>query len=337
MNRARTRDLKHPFAALLGVLAILALGGCASTPQTSADPSAVPDMAQASEPAGGPITVTGFERPESMLHDLRRNVYLVSNINGGPRDFDNNGFISRVSPSGQMLKTKWIEGGVNGVTLNGPKGMALVNDTLYVADIDHLRKFDARTGRPLGSIFFPNATFLNDVTNDLWGNVFVSDIGFTTVPSFGPSGTDAVYKVTPKNQVSVIAQGNALLHHPNGLAALPNGKVVVVTYDPFESTKELFTLDMQGRKSNVITMPTGLLDGVVLTPYGLIVSSWVDFANSNTGVIYQVKFDGTIRQIYSGFQNPSDIGFDLLRSRILVPELPDPGTGGKVDLLPMPR
>lgn len=239
MNRVTKPLVK----VVLGLVTVLTFTQCASLP--------VPDVAAESSAdivsvrtIGDPINITGFERPESVLHDKRNDVYLVSNIKGGPRDVDNNGFISRVSPNGQILQLKWIAGGVNGVTLNAPKGSTISDGVLYVADIDNLRKFDARTGQPLGSIFFENATFLNDVTSDDEGNIFVTDIGFTTVPAFGPSGTDAIYKVSRKGKLSVIAQGNALLHHPNGIAVLPNGKLQVVTYDPFDGTKELYTINM---------------------------------------------------------------------------------------------
>jgi hypothetical protein len=320
--------IKPFFTKVCGLLTMLTLTQCASIP--------VPDIATDStdealsvRTVGEPINITGFERPESVLHDKKNDVYLVSNIKGGPRDVDNNGFISRVSPSGQVLQLKWIAGGVNGVTLNAPKGSTISDGVLYVADIDNLRKFDARTGQPLGSIFFQNATFLNDVTSDHEGNVFVTDIGFTTVPAFGPSGTDAIYKVSRKGKLSVIAQGNALLHHPNGIAVLPNGKLQVVTYDPFDGTKELFTINMGGHKSNVIAMPAGLMDGVVvLDKHNLLVSSW----ESNS--VYLVKSNGSISVVASGFTYfPSDIGWDSKRDRLLVPQLPEPGDDGILTLI----
>jgi hypothetical protein len=301
----------------------------AEVPQ-AATGEAVADAERARPPVD--IKVTGFSRPESVLHDEKRDVYLVSNITGGPRDFDNTGFISRVSPSGRILDLKWIAGGVGGVTLNAPKGSTIANGTLYVADIDTLRKFDARSGRPLGNVVVPGATFLNDVTSDRRGNVYVTDIGFTTVPVFGPSGTDAIHKLTPDGELSVFASGNSLLNHPNGIAALPSGKLRVVTYDPFNGTKELFTIDKRGFKTDVVTLPTGLLDGIVLLEQGTLVSSWVDFSNATAGVVYLVKHDGSIVEVARGFQNPSDIGYDHERNRLLVPELPEPGEGGQLSI-----
>src|SRR5215813_3187481 len=115
------------------------------------------------------IVVNGFETPESVVHDTAADVYLVSNVGAGdPGALDHNGFISRVSPSGVVLQLKWIQDGVNGAVLNGPKGIAIHGNALYVSDIDTLRLFDRTTGAPLAAIaipnpFTPSPLFLNDV------------------------------------------------------------------------------------------------------------------------------------------------------------------------------
>jgi hypothetical protein len=161
--------------------------------------------------------------------------------------------------------------------------------------------------------------------------VFVTDIGFTTEPVFGPSGTDAIWQLDRSGQLTRVASGNSLLNHPNGIVALDNGLLMVVTYDPFNGTKELFTIDRRdGSKRVVTTLPTGLLDGLVLVPGGVLVSSWVDFSNDSAGVIYRLGNDGSLETVASGLRNPSDIGYDRKRNRMLIPALPDPGNGGQV-------
>jgi sugar lactone lactonase YvrE len=275
-----------------------------------------------------PIVVenVGFATPESVLYDRASDVYLVSNINGGGVAVDNNGFISRLSPNGTVLNLKWIEGGKNGVTLDGPKGSTIANGTLYVADITNLRKFDARTGAPTGSISFPNATFLNDVASDSRGNVYVSDIGFKVdANGLAPSGTDAIYKVGRRDGVSVLAAGNALLHHPNGLLVLPHGNLQVVSFDPFDGTKEIYVLDGAGARISTTAMPAGNLDGVVRNDGKLIVSSW------ETSSLYTVSRSGSISVLASNLPSPADIGLDTRRERVLVPLFDD----NKVVILPL--
>src|SRR5882724_4242538 len=101
------------------------------------------------------MVVSGFRSPESVIHDPLTDVYLVSNV-GGPPVTINHGFISRVSPQGAVLDLRWIEDGVNGVTLHGPKGLWLHRNELYVADVDTLRIFNRFTGAPIRDVPIPN-------------------------------------------------------------------------------------------------------------------------------------------------------------------------------------
>src|SRR5882762_10135497 len=135
-----------------------AMGDTTPTPAPVAAPTPPPPPA-----ATKVAVVEGFLTPESVLHDPAQDIYFVSNINGSPTAKDNNGFIRRVRPDGAVENLKFIEGGHGGVTLNAPKGMAVLGDTLWVTDIDRIRAFNARTGTPLDSIKLDSAgaVFLN--------------------------------------------------------------------------------------------------------------------------------------------------------------------------------
>src|SRR3989449_5496282 len=129
-------------------------------------PAAAPLPATPPPPAATTVAVVaGFLTPESVLYDSAQDIYFVSNINGSPTAKDNNGFISRVRPDGAVENLKFIEGGHNGVTLNAPKGMALRGDTLWLADIDAVRAFNAKTGAPvaLADLSGLGAVFLNEI------------------------------------------------------------------------------------------------------------------------------------------------------------------------------
>ena len=249
---------------------------------------------------------TGLAGPESVLYDPDQDVYFISNINGGLLDRDNNGFISRVNAQSLAVDLKWIEGGKNGLNLDGPKGMAIAGDTLYVSDVTAVRKFDRRTGAPKGEIPLPGATTINDLTTD-GTRVWVSDTGIVPASgqTFFSSGTDAVWKIE-NDHATKIASGRDL-KQPNGLAWV-NGSLWVVTF----GGAELYQLDGGARK-NVAQTPRGQLDGLVGLPDGtFFITSWDGMA------IYRGK-GGSFEPLLQAIPNPADIGYDTKRHLLLVP------------------
>lgn len=124
----------------------------------------------------------GFSNPEGVAV-APDGALFISNVNGEGEAKDGNGFISRVSMSGEILDLKFIEG------LDAPKGMAVHDGHLYVADIDIVRIFDASTGAALDGAPIEGARFLNDVT--VWkDDVFVSDSGTGRIWRFTGTSID---------------------------------------------------------------------------------------------------------------------------------------------------
>jgi hypothetical protein len=263
-----------------------------------------------------PILVrdVGFQSPESVLYDAKADVYLVSNVNGGPADQDGNGFISRVLPDGTLDSLRWIAGKAAGVELDAPKGMALVGDTLYVADINVVRSFDRKTGAPIGTVPVTSASFLNDVSAAPDGSLFVSDSGLGKVKGkaeLQKNGSDAVYTLDAQGVVGVLAKG-ADLGQPNGLLADATG-VLVVTVSGL-----LYHLAPAGERQPLGALPAGGLDGVIQTEDGrLLVSSW------ETSSVYVAKPPlepvPTFSVLIGELKSPADLGYDPKRRQLLVP------------------
>lgn len=114
-------------------------------------------------------TDTLLMTPESVIYDKKRDVFYVSNLNFEPRKKDGNGFISKIDLDGKIVNLRWIEG------LSSPKGMAIVGDTLFTADVDEVVAMDINDGSIIRKIPIEGAKMLNDITSDNEGNLYISD------------------------------------------------------------------------------------------------------------------------------------------------------------------
>ena len=308
----------------------------ADTSATRADSQvSVPPPAPAPAPAAAPppapaltatkvLAVEGFLSPESALHDSVQDIYFVSNINGSTTAKDNNGFISRVKPDGAVENLKFIEGG-HGVTLNGPKGLALAGDTLWVADIDAVRGFNARTGAAIDSVSLTKlgAVFLNDIVVAPTGALYITDTGirFDDVGNVLHPGPDRIFRIGPDRQVTVAVRGDTL-GRPNGIAVDVAGKrFVVVSF----GGRSVLSWKPGDKAPTVIAKGAGAFDGVVIVGSRILVSSWTDSTVSAYETGQEVK-------LITGVPSPADIGYDAKRRRVLIPIL----SGNRVEIWQLP-
>ena len=278
--------------------------GCADAPRISAVAFSLAD--------------TGLNIPESAVHDVAGNVYYVSNINGSPFGEDGKGFISRVSVDGTNLALKWIDGGREGVTLNAPKGMAVVGDLLYVADVSAVRKFDRRSGAPKGSIAVEGATFLNDLASGSDGTVYVTDTGLG--PGFAGTGSDAIYAIAADDKVTTLVKG-ADLAKPNGLF-VDGDRLLMVSWDG-----GALNVVADGKATAIARLPENQLDGIVKDGSGnFLISSWAGKC------CYRVTPDGEISVAVPELEAPADIGWNSESNLLLLPWF----NGARLDVLTVP-
>jgi len=290
-------------------LAALLIAACEKV-EDARPPQPAPDSAAAAaQPADSSARIVAgeFSTPESVLYDEANDVYLVSNINGGPVDKDDNGFISRVKPDGTIEALKWIDGARADIRLHAPKGMAIHGDTLFVADIDTVRAFLMGSkielmGRALFHVRgFRGAHFGAD------GALYVSDSGMTG--KFEPNGSDAVYRFErsgpkPVARGTWLAQPNGLAAGSEGLTVIPNGGRAVIRIAPGGT-----------KVDTVATMPASGLDGLVRQDANnLYASSW------EAKTVYHIDVQGrAVHPVVTGVESPADIGFDTKRRLVLIP------------------
>jgi glucose/arabinose dehydrogenase len=208
----------------------------------------------------------GFANPESVALSADGTFLYVTNVNGEGEAQDGNGFISRVALDGTMLEPEFARG------LDGPKGIALGGDALYVADIDEVVVIDAATGAVRRRVPAPGAQFLNDLAVTPDGGVLAAD-----------SATRRIYALDDAG-ASVWLEDD-LLTAANGL--LPEPRRLVVT----TMAGRLLAIDYETRAISVLADGLGDADGVAALGDGrYLVSEW-------PGLMHVVGTDGSHRTI----------------------------------------
>jgi sugar lactone lactonase YvrE len=275
---------------------------------------------------GRAATTAGFKTPESVRYDSAGDVFYVSNINGSPLAKDDNGFISRMKPDGTIDSLELIAGGRGGVTLNAPKGLALVGDTLWVADIDAVRAFNVRTGAVVANVDLSSfhAVFLNDVCVGGDGAIYVTDTGMK--PNGNEmahvKGADRIFRIDPEHHATVALASDSL-RWPNGITWDASGKRFIVV--PYDKVPQILAWRPGTPQPVVIGFGSGQYDGVeILADRRLVVTSWAD----STVTIREGNVRTTIRELPS----PADIGIDTRRMHIAVPLL----TKDRVEIITIP-
>lgn len=233
-------------------------------------------------------TDTILKVPESVLVDDKENCLWVSNIDGAANGKDGKGSISKLSKTGTPINLDWITG------LNAPKGMAKYKQELYVADLTELVVIDIKKGVIKNKIKVEGSVFLNDVTVNKNGAVFVSD-----------SRTGKVHRYE-NNKVTIEAEN---LQGPNGLLSIDDQLLIL-------DRGSLLSLTPGGTISKIMDGMDPSTDGIEkVAPNQYIVSCW-------NGIVYFVEAGAqkiTLFDTRSEKINSADIGYDAKNKIIYVP------------------
>jgi len=233
-------------------------------------------------------TDTILKIPESVLVDDKENCLWVSNIDGASNGKDGKGSISKLSKTGAAITLDWVTG------LNAPKGMAKYKQELYVADLTELVVIDIKKGVIKNKIKVEGSVFLNDVTVNKNGAVFVSD-----------SRTGKVHRI--ENGIVSIEVEN--LQGPNGLLSIEDQLLIL-------DRGSLLSVTPGGAISKIMDGMDPSTDGIErVAPNQYIVSCW-------NGIVYYIVAGAqkiTLFDTRSEKINSADIGYDAKKKIIYVP------------------
>ncbi len=254
-----------------------------------------------------------YNNPESVVYDATNDRYLVSNKGNGdiisvPRTDPNN--------------LSFFYTNTYCVSL---RGITIVGNTLWGAGTNsqatlnqHLFSFDIATGNFIKTIQLSSAVFLNDVTTDASGMIYVSD-----------DNNNLIYRVNP------VTGGwtDLPFDGANGLLFDEANNRLLYTDDTPATGSQISAIDLAANTSSVLITNLNFqaLDGLTVDHEGnYYVSSW------STNEVYRYDPNFTPSVVASTGHNgvnhngPADIFYDQVNNVLAVPNF----TANTVDFIP---
>lgn len=250
--------------------------------------------------------VTGLDTPESVVFDAASNALYVSSIGGEIMAKDQNGFISKVSPDGQMIERGWVTG------LDGLTGLALSNGKLFAADINQLVEIDIAAAKVVKRYKVQGARFLNDAASDKDGTIYVSD-----------SFTDTIWRLKDGRFEPWLTEKT--LNGPNGLL-VESDRLIVAPFgvlpegDKKEVLGELLEVPLGTKTVRKLGSgpAIGHLDGLQqLAPGSYLVGDWI------AGAIYRVAAEGGVTKLLQLGQGTADFTYLPDTKTVIIPMMKD--------------
>ncbi len=245
----------------------------------------------------GDVVASGLNGPEAVRYDPELDVFFVSNFNDEAAG-DANGFVSKLSPDGEVLVSEFMVG-TDKYPFHGGRGMYIHEPGLWVVDAGGVHVFDRNSGAQLDFVDFSefDLGFLNDIVLGKDGALYVTD-----------TGTARLYKIVDRKAIFV----TDVPMNPNGITADPDsGKLLMV---PWTNGEEIVAWDIDEQSFSSVgkLIGGGNYDGIEIVGDTVIVASQMDTS-------LHFVADGDDRRAVDLPGKPADIGIDTKRNTIAVP------------------
>jgi len=261
------------------------------------------------------VLTTGLPHPESIISDGTSLYVSCVGSKLEPLAKDGDGSIAKLAMDGTIVSQHF-----NASILNAPKGMAILQQTLYVTDIDRLLGFDLSTGREVVSIDFSSlgVTFLNDLTakNDRVLFATATDLGKVFQLTFGDTlhmDTLAIPLIIGANGICYDSLTDRLYIAGMGSFSAATGEGVI-GYIDWKNGRPAYH-EIKGTR--------GFFDGLVVPDSGhLLLTDWVSLSRQE-GLIKKVNIKTGAATIITKERigGPADFYYDRSAKRLLVPAM----------------
>jgi hypothetical protein len=225
--------------------------------------------------------------PESIDFDATNNRYLIAN--------KNNGKILQRAANGTITDF------VTNISPN-PYGLEVVGNVVYACCSGQVKGFDLTTGAEVFNVNV-GGTFLNGITHDNNGNLYVTD--FTA---------KVIYRINIATQ-QFYPFASSLVNSPNGIIFdQPSNSLVFVSWGTSAKIKRCLLSDSS--VTTLVTTAYNNIDGIARNAAGdFFISVW----SNNSVFKYNNDFTTVPQLIINGLSSPADIYYNTATDTLAIP------------------
>lgn len=258
--------------------------------------------------------IKGFALPEGACGDS--NFAYISNVGEHfkPLEKDGDGFISKLDHTGKIVALKYLP---KDDTLHSPKGMSIVNNILYVTDIDRIFGFDLRTEKTVFKLDFSKekTLLLNDLVDKDDHTLFVSamDIGKIYEVNLDSNQYHMVLELPKPNGLHWSAADNTLYIGQFGREDNSNGN---------KGDIGKLSFNEKGAHFETITSHQGNIDGVSIIDGKLYFTNWLSKKEKGSLHYIDLKNPNDVKEVRDlNIDGPGDFYFHEQTQTFWVPKM----------------
>jgi DNA-binding beta-propeller fold protein YncE len=238
-----------------------------------------------------------YHNPESVVYDPTADCYYVSNY-------------------GTYMIVIADTAGITDTLMTGMTeclGMHLLDNILYVSCNRHLKGINLDTGTLTFTQYLPASNWLDGITSDSDGNLYVVDTA------------GKIFKLNPETGDYHIFASGLPNYTQDVVCDIQNNLLLVVAWQYHSS---IYAIDISD-SSNVTEFSTssGYFDGIAIDPQGNV------YISSHYGTDYVYKYDNTLsnppEQIPGNFDEPAGLFYNAVHDILAVPNF----EGNTVDFI----
>lgn len=214
------------------------------------------------------VSIEGFQSPQAIA---ATNLHVfVSNAGDNANLLKNgNGFISKLDRTGKIVALNFIG------NLNAPHGMAILDTTLYVVDIDTLKGFNLNTKKQILNFPISGATLLSDVVVKDSTSLLVAD---------SESGLILLIDLKKKNYHTFVTIENNMGALQN--MALSDTFLYATSFDKEQKKGRVLRINLETKEVEILYELKERLHGISTTKAeGIIVAAT---SQNNEGKLYKI-------------------------------------------------